>query len=400
MASTPDYDVIIVGGGPVGLLLGNMLGQKGLSTLLIEKTATPPEESMAIGITPPSLEIFQTLGLDENFVKQGVRVELAKVHEGRKLAGELSFCSLDNPYPFILAIPQATTIEVLEDRLRQEGLVTLRRETSLLKIEQTGQQVTATVKRGDAAESEQVTASFLVGCDGHRSSVRELTGIGLCEEKTYPAHFLMADFADDTDLGEEAHLFFSCYGSVESFPLPQGRRRWILQTDRLINPPDIDLLIKSLLRQTGYNLAGSIRYSESVFSVRRFVCQHYYRNRVVLCGDAAHVMSPIGGQGMNTGFADAEFLADALARHFSNGEDFQALLAEYDYFRRAAFNVAATRAERGMWLGTRRGWLASALRFLLLKSLLRAPCNKSLPAYFAMLTIPYRSLKAINSGQH
>jgi 2-polyprenyl-6-methoxyphenol hydroxylase-like FAD-dependent oxidoreductase len=111
-------------------------------------------------------------------------------------------------------------------------------------------------------------------------------------------------------------------------------------------------------------------------------------------------MSPIGGQGMNTGFADAEFLADALARHFSNGEDFQALFAEYDYFRRAAFNVAATRAERGMWLGTRRGWLASALRFLLLKSLLRAPCNKSLPAYFAMLTIPYRSLKAINSGQH
>ncbi len=399
MASAPDYDVIIVGGGPVGLMLGNMLGRKGLSTLLIEKTTTPPAESMAIGITPPSLELFQTLGLDEDLINRGVRVELAKVHEGRKLAGALSFHSLNNPYPFILAIPQATTIEVLENHLQREGLVTLCRGTSLLKIEQTEQQVTATVQRDGAASSEQVTASFLIGCDGHRSSVRELTGIKLSEEKKYPAHFLMADFADDTDLGEEAHLFFSRHGSVESFPLPEGRRRWILQTDRLINPPDTDLLVRCLQQQTGYNLEGSTRYSESAFSTRRFVCQNYFYNRVILCGDAAHVMSPVGGQGMNTGFADAEFLADALTRHFVRKENFQALFINYDYFRRAAFKVAATRAERGMWMGTRRGWLASTLRFLLLKSLLSPPCNKPLPAYFAMLTIPYRSLKTINSGQ-
>ena len=100
MPSTPDYDVMIVGGGPVGLMLGNMLVQKGLSTLLIEKSPVPPAESMAIGITPPSLELFQTLGLDEAIINQGVRVELAKVHEGNKLAGTLSFQSLVNPYPF------------------------------------------------------------------------------------------------------------------------------------------------------------------------------------------------------------------------------------------------------------------------------------------------------------
>jgi len=100
---------------------------------------------------------------------------------------------------------------------------------------------------------------------------------------------------------------------------------------------------------------------------------------------------------MNTGFADAEFLAEALFRHFSNSEDFQPLLEEYDHFRRIAFKVAATRAERGMWMGTRRGKLASALRFLLVKALLGPIFNKSLPAYFAMLTIPYRSLRSINN---
>jgi 2-polyprenyl-6-methoxyphenol hydroxylase-like FAD-dependent oxidoreductase len=400
MPSTPDYDVMIVGGGPVGLMLGNMLVQKGLSTLLIEKSPVPPAESMAIGITPPSLELFQTLGLDEAIINQGVRVELAKVHEGNKLAGTLSFQSLVNPYPFILAIPQATTIEILESKLVQMNPFTLRRKTNLIKIMQSEQHVTATIQKDNTTETEQVTASFLVGCDGHRSAVRELTGIKLSDEKNYETHFLMADFSDDTELGDEAHLFFSRQGSVESFPLPKNRRRWILQTEHVMQQPEISLLVKNIQRQTGYNLEGSSCFSESVFSTRRFVCNSYHSNRVALCGDAAHVMSPVGGQGMNTGFADAEFLADALSRHFSKGEDYRELFEEYGNFRRAAFKIAANRAERGMWMGTRRGRLASALRYLLVKTLLSPIFSKSLPAYFAMLTIPYRSLQAIRSGQH
>jgi len=99
-----------------------------------------------IGITPPSLELFQNLGLVGDFVSRGVRVDHAKVHEGNKLAGELSFHSLKHAFPFILSIPQATTIEILEQRLRREPLVEIRRETSLLNVEQTDEQVIATVQ--------------------------------------------------------------------------------------------------------------------------------------------------------------------------------------------------------------------------------------------------------------
>jgi 2-polyprenyl-6-methoxyphenol hydroxylase-like FAD-dependent oxidoreductase len=400
MTPPPDYDVLVVGGGPVGLLLGNLLGLKGLRTLVIEKNPSPPEQSMAIGITPPSLDLFHQLDLDALFVENGTRVDLARVHEGQRLVGELRFHSLASPYPFILAIPQATTIELLEERLNQAPLVTFRRECCLSGFEQGPDRVTASILRNGDPEAHQLTASFLVGCDGHRSQVREAAGIKSIEEKNYLPRFLMADFADTTDLGSAAHLFFSRHGSIESFPLPGNRRRWIIQADRLPDPPEPAHLVDCVERQTGYDLKKGVRYSASVFSVRRFVCQSYFRDRVVLCGDAAHVMSPIGGQGMNTGFADAEFLADALARHCRGGEDFHRLFADYDRLRRIAFKVAADRAERGMWLGTRCGRLASALRFLFIKSLLSPFLSKALPPYFAMLTIPYRSLAAAGSEWH
>lgn len=257
MADRPDYDVLIVGGGPVGLLLGNLLDRKGLSTLLIEKKPAPPAESMAIGITPPSLELLQQLDLAADFVRSGIRVDLARVHEGRKLVGVLRFRGLDSPFPFILAIPQATTIALLEARLKEGRRVTLRRATTLLAVEQTGDYVTATMHRQGQPEREQATASLLIGCDGHRSSVRAAAGIALIKEKHYPAQFFMADFADTTDLGREAHLFFSRHGSIESFPLPERRRRWIMQANQWPQPPGPEDLAKWVARQTGHDLTAA-----------------------------------------------------------------------------------------------------------------------------------------------
>jgi len=399
MTAKPDVDVLIVGGGPVGLLLANLLDGKRLKTLLVEQAPAPPAASMAIGITPPSLELLGQLDLDREFIARGVPVECAKVHEAGKPAGELHFQALKNPYPFVLALPQADTIGLLEGRLGNTGTAEIRRGTRLIALEQTSGMVRATLHPADRRHPEQITASFLAGCDGHHSLVRSLAGLEPVKKKAYPVHFLMADFADDTGLGATAHLYFSPCGSIESFPLPGRRRRWIAQVENPSHPPDADLLVSRVAHHTGCDLTGRPCLPPTAFTPQRFLCRKYFRERVVLCGDAAHVMSPIGGQGMNTGFADAEFLAEALAEHFCCQKDYQPLFAGYDHYRRTAFKVAADRAARGMWLGTRQGIMASGLRMLLLKVLLGPLFADSLPAYFTMLSIPYRSLRVFGEEQ-
>jgi 2-polyprenyl-6-methoxyphenol hydroxylase-like FAD-dependent oxidoreductase len=144
-------------------------------------------------------------------------------------------------------------------------------------------------------------------------------------------------------------------------------------------------------RISGHRLGPQEPLWESAFRPGRMLASHYHRGRVVLCGDAAHVMSPIGGQGMNTGFADAEYLANILADLCEDPGPWQRDLAAYGRLRRRAFRVAAARAARGMWLGTRTGPWGSRLRAIVTgRALLHPRWAPRVAARFAMLTIPYR----------
>ncbi len=386
MSTVVDYDVIIVGAGPVGLLLGNLLGQRGIRTLLIEKKASAPQQSMAIGITPPSLEILSRIGLDETFIQEGVKVNHACIFEEKKLRGELLFNSLAGRYPFILSLPQAKTVSLLEKNLESYNCVRIRRHCHFLQAEEDNH-INVVLRLHDNQDQLQTTR-ILVGCDGHHSDIRTMAAIPCVETRSYPESFVMADFHDRTDFGNKAHLYFNRAGSLESFPLPQGHRRWILQLDQQQSRTDVKTLIEGIKHRSGLDLMPADCGKLNHFNVHRFVCRRYFSGRSVLCGDAAHVMSPIGGQGMNTGFADAEYLADILIRHFHQSQELAALLKHYDHVRRNAFRIAANRAERGMWLGTRRGRAASFLRGLGISLLLNTPLSNSLPPYFAMQTIP------------
>jgi 2-polyprenyl-6-methoxyphenol hydroxylase-like FAD-dependent oxidoreductase len=384
--------VLVIGAGPVGLLLANLLGQASVRTLVFEKRVALPESSMAIGVTPPSLEILKRLELDQVFAQAGVQVRCAEVHESGRKLGRVTFDRISSEYRFFLSIPQARTVEILRDSLRRFPSVTLHENTECTGLEQDRGGVRAVLRCTRTGTTSEVRGAFLIGCDGHRSTVREAAGLRV-EERNYLQRFVMADFEDESGLGSEARLFFSPEGSVESFPLPGGWRRWIVLAAERVQPSPLQYLTLTVQRLTGYSVGRQPARFVSEFGAKRMVADRYYAGRILLAGDAAHVMSSIGGQGMNTGFADAELIAALLPRLIHEPGRIPRAFATYDRLRRRAYTVAANRAERGMWLGTSRGRFASAFRRLFIASVLFSPLVRPrLAPYFAMLTIPFRNL--------
>ena len=211
---------------------------------------------------------------------------------------------------------------------------------------------------------------------------------------SYACHFVMGDFLDRSNLGHDAHLFFTAEGAVESFPLPDGRRRWIVQSaaSMPVTPP---AFISSIVRRrTGIELTPEDQLNQSHFTPRWLSTEQYYDGRVLLCGDAAHLMSPIGGQGMNTGWADAEFAAEILDAIAHRHQAAPPLLAAYDRCRQNAARSARRRAAAGMWLGTRTGVAASLLRdAFLTHAILSGPAASAVGPFFAMLTIPCNTFR-------
>jgi 2-polyprenyl-6-methoxyphenol hydroxylase-like FAD-dependent oxidoreductase len=396
VTETAGCDVIIVGAGPVGLLLGNLLGRAGLRVIILEKRTGPLAHSAAIGITPPSLHILSKLGLERVFMDRGVKVRDCIVHGESGRLGCASFRDIPDKFRWVLSLPQSVTLALLQQNLAEFPSVTLHSGVEVTGVEESGDCAIVNVVPHHADSAPQrLSARWVVACDGARSLVREQLGIA-APGKTYPCHFLMGDFVERTSLGDEAHLFFMADGAVESFPLPNGLRRWIVQTPEFMQPAPPGYISEIVKRRAGIILPPDDQTNESAFTPRRFDCSHYHQGRIVLCGDAAHGMSPIGGQGMNTGFADAEFLAGILPAIVQRGEASRPLLDAYERFRRKAARSASVRAEWGMWFGTWRGRLRSRLRDFVIRNIIcRWPVAPRMGPLYAMLTIPFNTVERV-----
>jgi 2-polyprenyl-6-methoxyphenol hydroxylase-like FAD-dependent oxidoreductase len=300
-------EVLIVGAGPTGLILALWLARLGIRIRIIDKVAEPGTTSRALAVQIRTLELYRQLGIADEVIDAGLKFRTANlwVHGRRAVRVEFGDARvLHTPYPYALIYPQDEHERFLIDKLGRLG-VHVERETALQSFEEQGDRVLARFERSECE------AAFIAGCDGARSTVREQLGVGF-PGGTYEHLFYVADVdASGPQVDHELHLSLDTSDFLAVFPIRAENRVRLIGTvrreaeaDEKLEWEDVDTDILQLLRLDVHRVNWF-----STYRVHHRVASHFSRGRVFLLGDAAHIHSPVGGQGMNTGLGDAINLA-------------------------------------------------------------------------------------------
>lgn len=370
----------VVGGGPVGLLLGCLLAQRGVDVRVLERDAALALHSRAVGVHPPGLECLAEVGVADVLSARGVRVRRAIAHGSHGRLGQVDFDPLPDPYPYVLCVPQHETEQVLEQRLCALSEHALQRGAELITLQCASRELTLTL-RGASNETRRLRARYVVGCDGKHSVVRKAARIRF-EGAPYDQHFVMADTHDETAFGQHAAVFLTEQGLVESFPLPNSMRRWVVGLGDTAGDPSAAWLEALVEARTGQRASANTATMVSTFTAERLLAKSFVCGRITLAGDAAHVLSPIGGQGMNLGWFDARLLAHTLQHALATPGRDAALLARYGRARRRAARAAIRRAELYMGIGQCRRF--AWLRDLGVRAVLSQPLRRHAAKLFTM----------------
>lgn len=376
---TLTYPVVIVGGGPVGLFLGICLEQAGISCRILEKRAAPTKDSRSLGIHPPCLELFASSGIADHLVREGIRITHGHAFANTQKIGSLSFAGGPDPFNFILSLPQSRTEKILETHLHQLNEQALIRNARVIDLIENKDYQTITYRTGGDIQS--VRAKYVTGCDGKESFVRKNAGI-LFEGETYPDTYVMGDFTDNTDFGSDAAIFLCKEGLIESFPLPGNRRRWVVKTDTYHSSGQRKVIEQEVRQRIRHSLFNTDHFMLSSFGVEKRVARHMIKDRILLAGDAAHVVSPIGGQGMNLGWIGAWDLTQCLVRIFHHPSRDKEILAKFEKRRKKAVQTVIRRSEMNMKLGRKVSF--PAVRNRIVSLMLNTPLSRLMARLFTM----------------
>jgi 2-polyprenyl-6-methoxyphenol hydroxylase-like FAD-dependent oxidoreductase len=361
-----DLDVLVVGAGPTGLTLAAALAARGLAVTVVDRLAEGANTSRAGVVHARTLEVLETIGVADRLVARGIPARRFTIRDRDRVLMPVTFDRLPTRYPYALMLSQAVTEAVLLERLLELGGTVLRPRT-VVDVVQDSAGVTVTLEGG-----ERLRARYLVGADGMHSVVRERAGIGFAGA-AYEDSFSLADVRlRGGARADEVSLYFSPAGMVVVAPLPGGLHRIVATVDSAPEQPTA-AYVQELLDRRGPEhdraVVEEVAWG-SRFRVHHRLAASYRAGRILLAGDAAHVHSPAGGQGMNTGIQDAVALAAVLADVLGGAPE--AVLDRYGAVRRPVASRVVALADRLTRLATvGRRW--RGVRNALLRSVARIP---------------------------
>lgn len=358
-------DVLIIGAGPTGLVLALWLSKMGVSVHIIDKTDAPGTTSRALAVQARTLELYRQLDLADAVVAKGHRVPAVNLWVKGEKKAQVSFESLGSdltPFPFLHMFPQDEHERLLIERLERMG-VSVQRKTELLGFVDEGEHVSARL-RGPDGNEQTWEAQYLCGCDGARSLVRDTIGTGF-PGGTYKQVFYVADVeASGPSLDGQLHIDLDEADFLAVFPLAGEGRARLIGTVRDERAEHVDTLrFEDVSDRAIQHLKVAVKQVHwfSTYHVHHRVTERFRQGRVFLLGDAAHIHSPAGGQGMNTGIGDAINLAWKLAAVLA-GQTPDPLLDSYEAERITFARRLVATTDRVFTFATAEGRVADLVR--------------------------------------
>ena len=380
--SIRDTDVLIIGAGPTGLVLALWLTRLGVRVRIVDKTAEPGTTSRAVAVQAHTLELYRQIGLADAVVERGRKAGAANLWVAGKKVARAVFGNMGaglSPFPYALIFPQDEHEQLLIDRLAEAG-VKVERQTELVDFDAATGRVLAHLKRSDGTVGT-CEAAYMAGCDGAHSTVREGLQIGF-QGGTYAHLFYVADVdASGAAMNGEVHVALDTTDFLAVFPLKREGHARLIGTVRA----DAELQHENLSwNDVSQRVIEWMRIDVervcwfSTYRVHHRVADHFRKGRAFVLGDAAHIHSPVGGQGMNTGIGDAVNLAWKLAAVL-HGRAIASLLDSYEPERIAFARRLVATTDQAFTAVTSSGAIARFVRLHMVPLLI--------PPFFALETV-------------